>query len=156
MNRRSIVCSVESWEYFFMYGHYNDAITLKKYAMNFDSSYLWDVAWQMNFDWTVNFWATSLTTFDDDSKLDIDWDVKNGRIHFFLEISKLFQKVMTFFEIKYPVFKKFFKNVLEKPKPFWETPRKSWPVLRWLSTCFGRLFWKEHRGGCSLCEFIMR
>jgi hypothetical protein len=41
-----------------------------------------------------------------------------GRIHFFLEIPKLFQKVMTFFEIKYPVFKKFFKNVLEKPKPF--------------------------------------
>jgi len=41
-----------------------------------------------------------------------------GRIHFFLEISKFFQKVMTFFEKMYPVFKKFFKNVLEKPKPF--------------------------------------
>ncbi len=45
-------------------------------------------------------------------------DADTGRIHFFLEISKLFQKVMIFFEIKYPVFKKFFKNVLEKPKPF--------------------------------------
>ncbi len=36
MNRRSIVCSVER-EYFFMYVNYYNALTLKKYARNFDS-----------------------------------------------------------------------------------------------------------------------
>jgi hypothetical protein len=46
-------------------------------------------------------------------------------ISLFLEISKFFQKVMKFFEKMYPVFKKFFKNDLEKQKPFGEAPRKS-------------------------------
>ncbi len=48
-----------------------------------------------------------------------------GKIHFFLEISNFFQKVMTFFEKMYSVFKKFFKNDLQKQKPFGEAPRKS-------------------------------
>jgi hypothetical protein len=41
MNRRSIVHSVESWEYFFMYINYYHALTLKKYARNFDPLDFW-------------------------------------------------------------------------------------------------------------------
>jgi hypothetical protein len=48
-----------------------------------------------------------------------------GEFTFFFEISKFFQKVLTFFEKKHPVFKKVFKNDLEKQKTFGEAPRKS-------------------------------
>jgi hypothetical protein len=41
MNQRSIVHSVESWEYFFTYVNYYHALTLKKYARIFDSRDFW-------------------------------------------------------------------------------------------------------------------
>jgi hypothetical protein len=41
MNQKSIVHSVESREYFFMYVNYYHALTLKKYARIFDSHDFW-------------------------------------------------------------------------------------------------------------------
>ncbi len=72
-----------------------------------------------------------------------------GKIHFFLEITKLFHKTLIFFET-IVCFQEIFQFCFGEAKTFWRSSEEIVTGTPCPGNMFRSFFWKEHKRGCSL------